>query len=93
MLLLGATSRGTDLGPRLAARLRTGLSAHCIDLELTPEGGLLAVVPGWGGSLMAKISCPKARPQMATVMPGVFPMPNHEPAGPSGSTWRQTFAQ
>ncbi len=75
VLLLGATAQGTDLGPRLAARLRTGLSAHCIDLELTPEGGLLAVVPGWGGSLMAKISCPQARPQMATVMPGVFPVP------------------
>ena len=75
VLLLGATSQGTDLGPRLAARLRTGLSAHCIDLELTPEGGLLAVVPGWGGSLMAKISCPQAQPQMATVMPGVFPLP------------------
>ncbi len=75
VLLLGATARGTDLGPRLAARLRTGLSAHCIDFELDDKGGLLAVVPGWGGSLMAKISWTTARPQMATVMPGVFPLP------------------
>ena len=75
VFLLGATARGTDLGPRLAARLRTGLSAHCIDLELDGAGGLLALVPGWGGSLLAKISCPRARPQMATVMPGVFPLP------------------
>lgn len=76
VILLGATALGTDLGPRLAARLRTGLSAHVIDLELTPEGGLLATVPGWGGNVMAKISCPEARPQMATVMPGVFAMPS-----------------
>ncbi len=75
VILLGATAQGTDLAPRLAARLRTGLSAHCIDFELTAEGGLLAVVPGWGGSLNAKISCPTARPQMATVMPGVFTLP------------------
>jgi electron transfer flavoprotein alpha subunit len=75
VILLGATAMGVDLGPRLAARLRTGLSAHCVDLELTPDGELLAVVPGWGGSLMAKIACPKARPQMATVKPGTFPLP------------------
>lgn len=82
VILLGATAIGTDLGPRLAARLRTGLSAHVIDLELTPLGGLLAVVPGWGGTVMARISCPRARPQMATVMPGVFPMP--QPGEPHG---------
>jgi electron transfer flavoprotein alpha subunit len=75
IILLGATAQGADLGPRLAARLRTGLSAHCIDLELTEAGELLAVVPGWGGSVMAKISCPVSRPQMATVMPGMFAMP------------------
>ena len=77
VLLVGATAMGVDLAPRLAARLRTGLSAHCVDLELSEAGELLAVVPGWGGSVMAKISCPKARPQMATVQPGVF-----EPAQP-----------
>jgi electron transfer flavoprotein alpha subunit len=76
VILIGATSLGTDLAPRLAARLRTGLSAHCVDLELQEDGGLLAVVPGWGGSIMAKISCPTRRPQMATVMPGVFDIPS-----------------
>lgn len=75
VLLLGATAMGTDLAPRLAARLRTGLSAHCIDLDLTSEGQLLSVVPGWGGNIMACISCPRTRPQVATVMPGVFDMP------------------
>jgi electron transfer flavoprotein alpha subunit len=73
--LLGATAMGTDLGARLAAKLRTGLSAHCIDLRLSPEGELRAVVPGWGGNVLATIHCPHAKPQMATVMPGVFEMP------------------
>jgi len=75
VFLLGATAMGVDLAPRLAARLRTGLSAHCIDLELTGQGELLAVVPGWGGSVMAKISCPRTRPQMATIKPGMFDLP------------------
>ncbi|MBW2141176.1 MAG: electron transfer flavoprotein subunit alpha/FixB family protein [Deltaproteobacteria bacterium] len=75
VFLLGATTVGMDLGPRLAARLRTGLSAHCVDLELTAEGELLAVVPGWGGSIMARISCPRTRPQMAAVKPGIFDVP------------------
>jgi len=76
--LLGATAMGTDLGARLAARLRTGLSAHCIDLRLSPEGELRAVVPGWGGNVLATIHCPHAKPQMATVMPGVFDMPKEK---------------
>lgn len=79
-LLLGATVLGTDLGARLAARLRTGLSAHCIDFGLSPEGELQAVVPGWGGNVLATIRCPHVRPQMATVMPGVFDMPKEREA-------------
>jgi len=75
VFLLGATAMGSDLGARLAARLRTGLSAHCIGLELSPEKKLLAVVPGWGGSVLARVYSPRTQPQMATVMPGVFEMP------------------
>lgn len=75
ILLMGATAIGMDLAPRLAARLRTGLSAHCVDLDISSEGKLIAVVPGWGGSVMAKIGCPRTLPQMATVMPGVFDPP------------------
>jgi len=73
--LLGATAMGTDLAARLAARLRTGLSAHCIGLELSSEGQLRAVVPGWGGNVLATILCPRTQPQMVTVMPGVFEIP------------------
>ena len=72
ILLFGATHMGIELAPRLAARLETGLSAHCIDLRLDSEGRLLQVVPGWGGGVVATILCPNHRPQMATVMPGVM---------------------
>jgi electron transfer flavoprotein alpha subunit len=72
ILLMGATALGVELAPRVAAKVRTGLSAHCIDLKLDSEGRLLQVVPGWGGGLIATISCPDHRPQMATVMPGTM---------------------
>ncbi len=75
IFLLGATAMGTDLGARLAAKLRTGLAAHCIDLKLSSEGKLLGVVPGWGGNVLATVDCPHTHPSMATVMPGVFEMP------------------
>jgi electron transfer flavoprotein alpha subunit len=80
VFLLGATAMGSDLGARLAVRLRTGLSAHCIGLELSPEKKLLAVVPGWGGNVLARIYSPSTQPQMATVMPGVFDMPQEKKA-------------
>jgi electron transfer flavoprotein alpha subunit len=51
ILLFGATHMGIELAPRLAARLDTGLSAHCIDLRLDSQGRLLQVVPGWGGGV------------------------------------------
>jgi electron transfer flavoprotein alpha subunit len=82
IFLLGATAMGTDLGSRLAAKLRTGLAAHCIDLKLSPEGKLQAVVPGWGGNVLATVHCPYTQPQMATVMPGVFGMPQGRGCGP-----------
>jgi electron transfer flavoprotein alpha subunit len=72
MLLMGATAMGVELAPRVAARMGTGLSAHCIDLRLNEQGKLLQVVPGWGGGLLATIACPNHRPQMATVMPGAM---------------------
>jgi electron transfer flavoprotein alpha subunit len=72
ILLMGATAMGVELAPRVAAKVRTGLSAHCIDLKLDDKGQLLQVVPGWGGGVVATISCPDHRPQMATVMPGTM---------------------
>jgi len=72
ILLIGATSLGVELAPRVAARLGTGLSAHCINLDLDEKGRLLQMVPGWGGGVIAAITCPDHRPQMATVHPGIF---------------------
>jgi len=76
IVLWGATSMGRELASRVAARLGTGLTAHCIDLYLDEVSGrcrLVAVVAGWGGNLVLKIICPDRRPQMATVQPGIFP--------------------
>lgn len=73
ILFIGATFIGRDLGPRIAARLNTGLTADCTSLEIDPENNnLLATRPAFGGNLMATIVCGDHRPQMATVRPGVF---------------------
>lgn len=78
IFLLGATTIGMDLAPRVAAKMKTGLTAHCSDLyleEIAGEKKLIAAVPGWGGNIIVKIACPKATPQMATVRSGVFEKP------------------
>jgi len=71
VLLLGAGNRNASLAARVAARLGTGLSAHCVDLKFEGER-LVQTVPGFGGQLMANILCPERRPQMATVTAGIF---------------------
>ncbi len=73
ILLFGATPLGRDLAPRVANRLKTGLTADCTGLEIcTKEGILLQTRPAFGGNIMATIVCPDNRPQMATVRPGVM---------------------
>jgi len=73
ILFVGATFIGRDLGPRIAGRLLTGLTADCTSIDVEVENGaLLATRPAFGGNLMATIACPEHRPQMATVRPGVF---------------------
>jgi len=80
VLLLGATANGRDLAGRLAVRLRTGLTADCTDLSIDAATGLLSgEVTGFGQGILATIQCPRHRPQMATVRPGVFPRPAAEP--------------
>ncbi len=84
IVLLGATHNGRDLGPRLSARLKTGLTADCTKLEIDHEEGiLLQTRPAFGGNLMATIVCPDHRPQMSTVRPGVMNMvePDEERTG------------
>ncbi len=72
IFLLPATSVGADLAARVAIRANTGLSAHCTHLDVNAGGGLMQVVPAFGGKVMATILCPKHRPQMATIRPGVY---------------------
>ena len=73
ILFIGATFIGRDLGPRVAARLSTGLTADCTSLAVDiTNGDLLATRPAFGGNLMATIACPNHRPQMPTERPGVF---------------------
>lgn len=73
ILLIGATGVGRDLGPRVAARVHTGLTADCTSLEIDPESKELRMTrPAFGGNLMATILCSERRPQMATVRPGVM---------------------
>lgn len=84
IMLVGATAIGRDLGPRVSARVATGLTADCTSLEignfpLEPIAGqeqlhnqLLMTRPAFGGNTIATIACPYNRPQMATVRPGVM---------------------
>ena len=84
IVLVGATAIGRDLGPRVSARVATGLTADCTVLEigdfpLQPIPGqeqkhnqLLMTRPAFGGNTIATIACPDNRPQMATVRPGVM---------------------
>ncbi len=73
IILLGATSLGRDLAPRVAARLKTGLTADCTGLEIEPEErNLLQTRPALGGNIMATIISPHHRPQIATVRPKVM---------------------
>ena len=72
VVLIGASTIGRDLGPRLSARLETGLTADCTKLEISEEGELMMTRPAFGGNLMATIMCTEHRPQMSTVRPGVM---------------------
>jgi electron transfer flavoprotein alpha subunit len=73
IVLMGSTFMGRELAPLVAARLQTGLTAHCTDLVLGENKILEAKIPAYGGLL--SIICPQKRPQMATIAQGVFPNP------------------
>ena len=72
-MLLGATAIGRDVGPRVSARVKTGLTADCTKLTIDPETKNLQMTrPAFGGNIMATIICPRTRPQIATVRSGVM---------------------
>ena len=72
-ILIAATENGRDMSPRVACRLKTGLTADCISVEIDEETGcLLWTRPTLGGNLMACIRCQNHWPQMGTIRPGVY---------------------
>ncbi len=75
VLLVGATALGRSFAPRVAARLKTGMTADCTRLDITEKGDLLQIRPAFGGSVMAKIKTDNHRPQMATVRYKMFDKP------------------
>ena len=80
MMLFPATSFGREIAPGVAVRIRTGLTADCTGLDVEEGSGLLLQTrPTFGGNLMATIKCPDARPQMATVRPGVLKAGSPDP--------------
>lgn len=83
ILLLGATTLGRDLAGAVATTLLTGLTADCTSLAIDEERSLAATRPTFGGSLLCTILTLNFRPQMATVRPRVFALPERT-AGRSG---------
>jgi electron transfer flavoprotein alpha subunit len=93
IVLYGATAMGRDLAPRVASKMRAGLTADCTDLEIsdvidpktqTPhENLLLQIRPAFGGNIIATIVNFDRWPQMATVREGVMPLrePNASRSG------------
>jgi electron transfer flavoprotein alpha subunit len=82
IILMGATPIGRSLAPRVAARLRTGLTADCTVLDVKENGDLVQIRPAFGGDVMAQIVTPRHRPQMATVRHKVMmPAERVEPTG------------
>lgn len=67
IILAGATSTGRSFIPRVAVKLKTGLTADCTGLEIDSERNLMQTRPAFGGNIMATILCKNFRPQMATV--------------------------
>jgi electron transfer flavoprotein alpha subunit len=79
ILLIGATCIGRDLAPRVSARLNTGCTADCTELDIDKEMRLIvATKPFFGRDLMTDIICPFHRPQMVTVRPGVMELKDQD---------------
>lgn len=67
VVLVGGTSLGRSLAPRLSTRFHTGLTADCTKLEMKPDTDLVQIRPAFGGNIMAQILITNSRPQFATV--------------------------
>lgn len=75
IMLVGGTTLGRSLAPRLAARFKTGLTADCTILDIQENTDLDQIRPAFGGNIMAHIHTPNNRPQFATVRYKIFSAP------------------
>ena len=90
-VLVGGTVNGRSLAPRVAARFKTGLTADCTVLDMSPTTDLDQIRPAYGGNIMAHINTPRHRPQFATVRYKIFSVP---PKGePHGKVVKHTVAR
>ena len=82
-ILVGATTLGRQLAPRVAARCRTGLTADCTVLQMKENTDLVQIRPAFGGNILAQIVTPNTRPQFCTVRYKVFtePKASENPSG------------
>jgi len=89
IFIAGATDWGREVMPRVAVRVGTGITADCVGLYVE-DGLLVQDKPSFSGGVIAKIVCPKTRPQMATVREGIYKLP--EPVEGKGELVREEFA-
>jgi len=96
-ILVGATSLGRSLAPKVAARCGAGLTADCTILEMKENTDLVQIRPAFGGNIMAQIVTPNTRPQFCTARYKIFNAPrrNETPTGeviemPVGNAMRQS---
>lgn len=78
VMLIGGTNQGRALAPRVAVAFETGLTADCTELSINGDGCLIQTRPAFGGNIMASILTENTRPQIATVRPGIFMLPEKE---------------
>jgi electron transfer flavoprotein alpha subunit len=79
VILIGATNDGRDLAPRISGRMKNGVVADCTILSVSTSDGLVEWTrPALGGNILAEIICPEHRPQMGSVRPNVFKMPERQ---------------
>ncbi len=72
IVLFAASPAGRDVAPRVMCKLRTGLTADAIELDVDEDGVFVQTTPNFGGNILSHIVILEKRPQMVTVRPSVF---------------------
>ncbi|PUA30992.1 MAG: electron transfer flavoprotein subunit alpha [Candidatus Terraquivivens tikiterensis] len=90
LLLIAGTLRGREMAPYVANCLRTGITADCTDFDVDEAArDVLQIRPPFGATLLAYIRTPRNRPQIATVRPNVFNLPNRDASREPSSIIRE----